>query len=122
VKLTVVFTPVAAGTSTGQLTITSNSTSGSSALVSLSGTGTAAHSVNLAWGAPVNSPAAISGYRVYRADGSGSFTPLNTSIVTQTSYLDHSVQSCTTYHYYVTSVDAADVESSPSNQIILSIP
>jgi Abnormal spindle-like microcephaly-assoc'd, ASPM-SPD-2-Hydin len=122
VKLTVVFTPVAAGTSTGQLTITSNSTSGSTALVSLSGTGTAAHSANLTWSAPVNSPVAISGYRVYRADSNGSFTLLNTSIVTQTSYPDHSVQSGTTYHYYVTSVDAADVESSPSNQIILTIP
>ena len=123
VKLTVVFTPVAAGTSTGQLTITSNSTSGSTAFVSLSGTATSAqHSVNLSWSAPLNSPAPVSGYRVYRADGNGSFTPLNTSILAQTSYADHSVQSGTAYTYYVTSVDAADVESSPSNQIIVTIP
>ena len=123
VKLTVVFTPVAAGTSTGQLTITSNSTSGSTALVSLSGTATAAqHSVDLSWSAPLNSPVGVSGYRVYRADSNGSFAPLNTSIVTQTSYVDHSVQSGTAYTYYVTSVDAADVESSPSSQIILTIP
>jgi hypothetical protein len=123
VKLTVVFTPVAAGTSTGQLTITSNSTSGSSAIVSLSGTATATqHSVNLTWSAPVNSPVTVSGYRVYRADSNGSFTPLNATIVTQTSYVDQSVQSGTAYSYYVTSVDASDVESSPSNQIILTIP
>ncbi len=123
VKLTVVFTPVAAGTSTGQLTITSNSTSGSTAFVSLSGTATSAqHSVNLSWSAPLNSPAPVSGYRVYRADGNGSFTPLNTSILAQTSYADHSVQSGTAYTYYVTSVDTADVESSPSNQIIVTIP
>jgi fibronectin type 3 domain-containing protein len=70
----------------------------------------------------LNSPVGVSGYRVYRADSNGSFAPLNTSIVTQTSYVDHSVQSGTAYTYYVTSVDAADVESSPSSQIILTIP
>jgi hypothetical protein len=123
VKLTVVFTPVAVGTSTGQLTITSNSTSGSTAFVSLSGTATSAqHSVNLSWSAPLNSPAPVSGYRVYRADGNGSFTPLNASLLAQTSYADHSVQSGMAYTYYVTSVDAADVESSPSNQISVTIP
>ena len=123
VKLTVLFTPVVAGPSTGQLTITSNSSSGSTALVSLNGTATATqHSVSLTWSAPASSPVPISGYRIYRAESNGSFTVLNTSVIVQTSYLDQSVQSGTTYTYYVTSVDASGGESSPSNQIVLAVP
>ena len=123
VKLTVLFTPAAAGTSTGQLTIASNSSSGSTALVSLNGSATATqHSVDLTWSAPANSPDPVLSYKIYRAATSGSFTVLNASAIAQTSYVDQSVQSGTTYTYYVTSVDASGTESAPSNEIGLTVP
>jgi len=56
VTLQVQFSPAATGVATGQLTMSSNST-GSPALVALSGTGTAAaHEVDLSWSAPTDSP------------------------------------------------------------------
>jgi Abnormal spindle-like microcephaly-assoc'd, ASPM-SPD-2-Hydin len=123
VKLTVVFTPIAAGTSTGQLTIASNSSSGSTALVSLNGSATSTqHSVDLTWSAPANSPAPVSSYKIYRSAANGSFTVLNGSVIGKTSYVDSTVQSGTTYDYYVTSVDASGTESAPSNEIGLTVP
>jgi fibronectin type 3 domain-containing protein len=61
-------------------------------------------------------------YKIYRAATSGSFTVLNASAIAQTSYVDQSVQSGTTYTYYVTSVDASGTESAPSNEIGLTVP
>lgn len=124
VTVQVQFDPTAAGAVTGQLTISSNSSSGATTQVQLSGTGAAVqHYVDLSWNAPASSSDPVAGYNVYRStDGGSTFTQLNSSADTQVSYTDNAVQSGTTYVYEVKSVDANGVESSPSNLITLSVP
>jgi Abnormal spindle-like microcephaly-assoc'd, ASPM-SPD-2-Hydin len=117
------FDPTTAGPLAGQLTISSNSTSGSTAAVALSGTGTAvAHEVDLSWDAPASSPVPVTGYDVYRATGSGSFVLINSSPDTAVTYVDSTVVSGATYTYEVTSVDSSGVQSVVSNQITVTIP
>jgi hypothetical protein len=118
------FSPTTAGAQSGQITISSNSSSGSPTVVSLSGTGTAAaHEVDLSWDAPVNSPIRVSGYNVYRSAGSsGSLSLINPSPVTTAVYVDSAVVTGTTYLYVVRSVDASGQESGPSNQLTITIP
>ncbi len=121
--LQVQFLPTAAGAVTGQLTISSNSTSGGSASVALSGTGTAvAHSVSLTWNAPTSSPDPVAGYNIYRSLSGGSPQLLNSTPITATTYVDNSAVSGSTYTYTVESVDANGVQSVPSNQINVTIP
>jgi hypothetical protein len=121
--LQVQFNPSAAGSATGELTISSNSTTGSPAVVSLSGTGMAvAHEVDLSWNPPGSSPDPVAGYNVYRSIGSGAVTLINTSIDTQTAYVDSAVVSGTTYSYLVKSVDNSGIESIPSNQVTVTVP
>jgi hypothetical protein len=122
--LSVQFDPTTAGTVTGKLTITSNSSTGSSALVSLSGTGAAtSYQVNLTWDPPTSSPDPVAGYNVYRTlSGGTSYTQLNTSVMTQTSYTDMNVQNGQTYDYIVESVDASGNQSVPSNMAAIPIP
>jgi hypothetical protein len=117
------FDPTTAGALTGQLTINSNSTTGSSAVVSLSGTGTTvAHEVDLSWDAPASSPAPVAGYNIYRLTGTGSFVLINSSPNLGVVYVDSTVVSGATYSYEVKSVDAGGVESAASNQITVTIP
>jgi hypothetical protein len=121
--LQVQFKPTAAGAVTGSLTITSNSTNGSTAVVSLSGTGTTTpHEVDLSWTAPASSADPVAGYNVYRSTGSGANQLLNASVLTATSYVDSTVVSGTTYTYSVKSVDSSGVESAASNQTTVTIP
>ena len=117
------FDPTTAGAATGQLAINSNSTTGSTAIVALSGTGTAtAHQVALNWIAPVSSPDPVAGYNIYRATGNGAFVRISSSPDLTVSYTDSGVTSGTAYSYQVTSVDLSGVESVPSNQITVTIP
>ncbi|MFL6307459.1 MAG: beta strand repeat-containing protein [Candidatus Sulfotelmatobacter sp.] len=124
VTLNVQFDPTVVGAATGQLTITSTSTTGSTTQVPLTGTGTAVtYSISLNWDAPSGSTDPVAGYNVYRStDGGASFTKLNTSPDTQVDYSDATVQSGASYIYRVTSVDASGVESAPSNEFPLSVP
>ena len=122
-SLTVQFKPAATGTVSGKLTITSNSSTNATATVSLSGTGAAEqHEVDLTWDAPSSSPVPVAGYDVYRSTGGSAFQLLNSSLDTQTAYVDSTVQSGKTYSYEVESVDASGMASSPSNQITVTIP
>jgi len=119
------FKPTVAGAVAGQLTISSNSSSGSTALVALSGTGTsAAHSVDLSWNAPVSSTNPVAGYNIYRATSGGGLQLLNSSPVTQTLYVDSAVVSGSTYNYIAKSVDSRGgkqcFESDCSNNSIAS--
>lgn len=117
------FQPTTAGAVSGQLTITSNSSTGSTALVALSGTGTAtAHVVNLSWNAPASSSDPVAGYNIYRGISGGPMQMLNSSPVTQTGYVDSTVASSSTYDYYTKSVDSNGIESTASNQIAVSVP
>jgi fibronectin type 3 domain-containing protein len=63
------------------------------------------------------------GYDIYRATGSSStYQLLNSSIDTQTTYVDSTVQSGTAYTYYVESVDSSGVQSAPSSPVGVTIP
>jgi hypothetical protein len=117
------FEPKTAGALTGQITISSNSTSGSAAVVALSGTGTAVpHEVDLNWSAPTSSPDLVAGYNIYRAMGTGSFVQINPSPNSAVVYVDNTVVSGASYTYQVTSIDSSGVESVPSNQFTVTIP
>jgi hypothetical protein len=119
----VTFDPTAAGSTTGQLTILSTAITNGVAVINLSGTGEPVVDVNLNWDAPGSSPDPVAGYDVYRAPtGTGSFTQLNPSVVTQTSYLDATAVSGQSYDYIVESVDAAGVTSAPSNTATIATP
>jgi hypothetical protein len=117
------FSPPTAGALAGQITISSNSVSGNTAVIALSGTGTAvAHEVDLSWDAPVSSPDPVAGYNIYRAIGGGSLVLINASPNVAIVYVDSTVASGTNYSYLVKSVDSSGVESVPSNQITVTIP
>jgi len=124
--LVVQFDPTAAGTVSGSLTITSNSSTGSSTVIAVTGTGGTAstsYEVNLTWNAPTGSSDAVAGYYVYRSPSSGtSYQQLNESAITQISYVDNTAQGGQTYDYIVESVDASGVTSAPSNMASVTIP
>jgi fibronectin type 3 domain-containing protein len=121
--LQVQFEPTTAGAVTGQLAISSNSTTGGTADVALSGTGTAvAYSVDLSWTAPSSSADPVAGYNIYRAISGGSLALVNSSADSSTTYVDSTVVNGTTYNYVVKSVDSSGVESVASNEITVTIP
>ena len=98
VTLTVQFDPIATGAVTGQLTIKSNSSSNSTVVISLSGTG-APPEVDLSRDAPSGSTDPVAGYNIYRSTGgSSSYQLLNSSIDAETTYVDSTVQSGTTLY------------------------
>jgi hypothetical protein len=122
--LDVQFDPTTAGAATGQLTITNNSSTNSTAVITLSGTGTAgSYAVNLSWEAPTSSADPVAGYNVYRApSNTTTYALLNSSPETETAYVDSTVVSGQIYDYIAESVDASGVESSPSNIFSVAIP
>jgi hypothetical protein len=123
VALNVQFEPVATGAVTGQLTISSNSSTGGTSVISLSGTGAnTSYQVDLTWGAPISSAVPVAGYNIYRAQTGGSYALLNASPETQTAYLDSTVQAGMTYDYVIKSVDGTGVASAPTNAIAVTIP
>jgi hypothetical protein len=82
---------------------------------------TISHSVSVTWTA---SPSAnIAGYNVYRgATSGGSYTQLNSSLVTTTSYTDSSVAAGQTYYYVTTAVDTSSNQSAYSNPTQANVP
>jgi fibronectin type 3 domain-containing protein len=65
----------------------------------------------------------VAGYHIYRAvSGSATFTLLNSSLETATSYLDSTVTAGTSYVYEVKSVDSSGTESTASNEFTATIP
>jgi predicted phage tail protein len=120
-SVTLTFNPAAVGTASGQLTISSNSSTNSTVTLALSGTGES-HQVDLNWVAPSGSSVPITAYNVYRSQsGTGSFA-LMSSVSSQTAYTDMTVQSGKNYDYVVKSVDSSGVESTPSNTTTVAIP
>ena len=121
--LQIQFLPAANGTQTGQVRVLSDSTAGD-LVVALSGTGMgAAPEVDLSWDAPTNSPIVVAAYNLYRSTGSsGSFSLLTSTPAGTVIYIDRTVTSGNSYSYIVKSIDAAGIESTPSNQINVSVP
>ena len=79
------------------------------------------HTVSLRWTA--SSSSGISGYNVYRSTAlTGSYTKVNSSLVSGTNFTDSSVQSGLTYYYVTTAVNSSNVESTYSNQAKAVIP
>jgi fibronectin type 3 domain-containing protein len=69
------------------------------------------------------STSTVAGYDVYRGDAlSGLSAKVNSSLVTETSYMDTSVQAGQTYYYFVVAVDSHNNESVPSNLAQATIP
>jgi hypothetical protein len=117
--LGVQFSPTAAGSVAGSVSIVSNAT-GSPATVTLSGTGVVQHTVSLSW---IASTSTVAGYNVYRSTTSGSgYVKINTSLVSGLTYTDSNVTSGTTYYYVTTAVDSSGSESAFSNQATAAIP
>ena len=119
--LTALFSPTAAGSVNGSMSIVSNA-NGSPASVSLSGTGVAPvqHSVALTLQAGTST---VSGCNVYRSTVSGTgYIKLNSSPVSGLTYADSSVRNGTTYFYVATAVDSGGRESTYSNEMQAVIP
>jgi hypothetical protein len=123
-SLEIEFDPTTPGASDGSVTLTSNSSTGTTSTISLSGTGeTVSYAVNLTWDAPTDSSDAVAGYSVYRAiSGSSTYELLNSSLDATTAYTDATVQDGTSYSYYVESVDDEGIHSVPSNTYTVPIP
>ena len=84
-------------------------------------TGTTAHSVSLNWTASTSS--SVTGYNVYRGTTSGgTYTKLNSTPVSGTSYTDTAVQAGQTYYYVCTAVDSSSNESVYSSQAQGTVP
>jgi Abnormal spindle-like microcephaly-assoc'd, ASPM-SPD-2-Hydin len=119
------FDPTVAQTDSGTLTVASTSLTSPLTVVSLSGTGVAiSYEVDLSWDAPASSADPVAGYNVYRSpSGVSTYVQLNTSAVTQTTYVDtNNILDGQSYNYIVESVDAEGVTSSPSNVAVVPIP
>ena len=119
--LNVTFTPGAAGNSMGSVTVTSTATNSPGA-ITLSGIGLApiVHSASLSWTASIST---VVGYNCYSSTVSGGpYTKLTTSLVTDTTYTDTTVQSGNTYYYVVTAVDPNNEESAYSTEVAATLP
>jgi hypothetical protein len=115
----VMFTPSAVGQRTATLNISDNA-SGSPQAAILTGTGSS--DVSLSW---VASPTSgVTGYNVYRGTTSGgeSSTPLNSTPINGTSYVDENVTAGITYYYVVTAVGSDGVQSASSNESEATVP
>jgi hypothetical protein len=120
VTLNVTFAPAATGSAIGNVTIVSDA-SNSPVAVSLSGSGTLAHSATLTWTA---STSTVTGYNIYRGTLSGGPYVLisSFSVVPGTQYVDSSVVSGQTYYYVATAVASGNAESVHSNEVWAAIP
>jgi Cep192 domain 4 len=119
--LIVTFDPTSRGAVTGTLTISSSATN-SPRSVSLSGTGSASHSVALSW--VPSSSSGVQGYNVYRGTVLGSYSKLNSSLIAQPSYTDATVEvgHDLTYYYVVTAVNSSSTESARSDPVTVLVP
>ena len=103
---------------TSTVTIASNAPT---VTISESGSG-AARQIQLSWNAPASGSDPVAGYNIYRAtSGSSSYQKLNSTVNSQTSFMDSSAQGSTTYQYYATSVDSTGAESVPSNTATVAV-
>lgn len=82
-----------------------------------------AYHVDLSWDAPESSAVPVVGYNIYRSpSGSSAFQLINSTVDTETTYDDSTVQSGQSYDYAIESIDADGVESAPSSEVTVTIP
>lgn len=116
----VTFAPTAAGTISGTLSVASDATN-SPAVSSISATGVKQHTVTLTWSPSPST--GVTGYNVYRApEGGGSFSRINGSLVSGTTYTDATVEAGQSYYYVVTAENSQAIESADSSQVTALIP
>jgi hypothetical protein len=119
--LTATFSPAAAGSAAGSVSVASNATNSPDS-ITLSGTGVAAasHSVSLAWSP---STSTVMGYNTYTSSVSGGpYTKLTTAPVSTPSYTDSNVVAGQTYFFVVTAVTSSNVESAYSAEVSALVP
>lgn len=76
----------------------------------------------LSWNIPASPSDPIVGYQVFRASANSSnFVQLTTTSITTSTYTDKTIDSNSSYQYYVVSVDSEGIESSPSNTTSVTI-
>jgi hypothetical protein len=120
------FKPRAKGPASAKLSFLSSNLT-SPVTIPLTGDGTSGstpppspHSVKLTW---EPSPSAKAGYEVYRGDVSGGpYNRINSSTVSDLTYVDAAVNSASTYYYVVTAVNHGGHESTFSNEVAIAIP
>ncbi|HTC64553.1 MAG TPA: choice-of-anchor D domain-containing protein [Candidatus Saccharimonadales bacterium] len=116
------FSPLAAGSFSGSVTIASNATN-SPSTITLSGSSAAqaaAHSATLSW---TPSTSAVAGYNVYvSAVSGGPYSKLDSSVVAVDGYVDTNIQAGQTYFFVVRAVTGAGVESADSTQVSVTVP
>jgi hypothetical protein len=79
------------------------------------------HSVVLAWTASASG--SVVGYNVFRSTTSGgTYSQINSPLVTTTSFTDTTVTPGQTYYYVTTAVDASNDQSAFSNQAQATVP
>jgi len=87
----------------------------------VTGPGVTTNSVSMSWAASTSPN--ISGYNVYRgATAAGTFSKMNSTLISGTSYTDTTVQPGQTYYYVVTAVNSSNSESqysSPAAQSVI---
>jgi len=105
--IAILFSPRSSGSHNATLSITDNA-AGSPHSVALAGAGT--HDVILTWKS--SATPGIAGYDVFRSTTSKQGnTPLNTSAISSTTYIDASVKPGQTYWYWVTSIGSDGAQS-----------
>jgi hypothetical protein len=116
------FSPIGAGSFSGNVVIASNATN-SPSTITLSGSSAAqavTHSVTLSW---TPSTSTVAGYNVYRSAVSGGpYSKLDSSVVATDGFVDSNVQAGQTYYFVVRAVTGAGVESVDSTQVSVTVP
>jgi len=120
ISLTVQYSPTAAVSTAGTLSIASNATSPTPAIpVSGNGVAQTQHTVVLSW----NASTSATGYNIYRSATSGTgYARVNSGPDGVLNYSDTSVQNGQTYYYVTTAVDASGQESGYSSEVSAVIP
>ncbi len=80
----------------------------------------AGHKVSLSWRASTSS--GVDGYYVYRGTTSGGSLTRLSGKLSETSYVDASVQAGKTYYYATTAINSANRQSGYSNKVKATIP
>jgi hypothetical protein len=115
------FRPERGGKASGMISFRTRAID-SGTVQSLAGDGTApeTYTVYLSW---QPSQSQVIGYNIYRGIQSGGpYSMINSGVDPNTSYIDNSVDSGSTYYYVTTAVNSSGEESTYSNQAQASIP